>query len=128
MYLLPFAVGLGIILGYLLRKHEETEAQPTLGKLPKKPVYSKDAKELEETSTFLAVLHDDTLDDIKLKQYKPIKVRNRAPLAIEAQPHITSASMQRIRVYMQQHGPLRQRTELLAIEGPKTVGKHRKED
>ncbi len=55
----------------------------------------------------------DTQDDIKLKQYKPVRIRNRPPLAITAMPHVTTASMQRIRVYMMQHGPNAQRTKII---------------
>lgn len=109
------ALLLGIFFGYAMRQFDEQplvlrKINKTMEKLAARPT---DMVELQETEKFLAFLHDDTLDDIKLKQYKPIKVRNRAPLAITTMPHITTANMQRIRVYMMEHGPNAQRTKII---------------
>lgn len=86
----------GIIFGHLMYRYEERPANITV-----RIKFTKDAEELAETETFLAVLNDDTQDDIRLKQYKPVKAhRNRPPLMITAMPHATTANMARIRVWM----------------------------
>jgi hypothetical protein len=106
---------LGIMFGYAMRQFDE---QPLvlrkINKTMEKPVLEPVlVDELVETEKFLAFLHDDTSDDIRLKRYKPVKLRNRAPLAITALPHPTTANMQRIRLYMLEHGPNAQHTKVL---------------
>ncbi len=107
---------LGILFGYAMRQFDEQpvtvrKIHKTMEKLSPEPA---DMVELEETEQFLAFLHDDTQDDIRLKQYKPVKLRNRPPLAIAAMPHTTTASMQRIRLYMMEHGPNAQKTQVIS--------------
>lgn len=97
----------GIIFGYLLYKFEE---RPVLVRLKIRKAFQEVTPSMDntvaqpeidaDTEAFLAYMHDDTQDDIRLKRYKPIKLRNRAPLAITARPAITTKSMQRIRHYM----------------------------
>jgi hypothetical protein len=103
----PAVFLLGIVFGFLLYKFEE---RPVLVRLKISKAFQGVTPSLDntvvqpeidaDTEAFLAYMHDDTQDDIKLKQYKPIKVRNRAPLAITARPAVTTRSMQRIRHYM----------------------------
>jgi hypothetical protein len=105
---------LGIMFGYAMRQFDE-QLLPVMkiNKTMEKPVLKPiPVDELVETEKFLAFLHDDTSDDIRLKRYKPVKVRNRAPLAITALPHPTTANMQRIRMYMLEHGPNAQHTKV----------------
>jgi hypothetical protein len=113
----PAAFSAGIVFGILLRFYE---GRPLVAKIKsrqvKEPVVDPEVVELEKTETFLAVMHDDTQDDIRLKNYKPVKIRNRAPLAITARPSNTLTHMASIRSYMQEHGPNAQHTKVMAKE------------
>lgn len=64
--------------------------------------------ELAEVNAFIASMKDDTQDNIRYQE----------PKAIAAAPWpTTSHSMQRMRVWMDQHGPKAKHTLPLAIEG-----------
>lgn len=86
---------LGIIFGYALCKYE---LRPVQYRAPRPP---KMTKEEEDTVEFLKIMNDETRDDLRLKQYKPRRVRNASPLAIAAVPHATSANMRSIQGWME---------------------------
>lgn len=91
----------GICAGWLMYLYEE---RPLLARVRVSRQVDKELTELAETETFLSVMTDDTRDDLRLKQYKPIKIRNRAPLAITARPSNTVHAMASIATYMRDHG------------------------
>jgi hypothetical protein len=94
----------GILCGWTMYKFEERPLLARVKVMVQPPKEPKVDSELEKTETFLAVMFDDTQDDIRLKNYKPKKVRNRAPLAITAKPSNTVKHMASIQGYMQEHG------------------------
>lgn len=91
---------LGIIYGYTVNKYQD---RPLQFRPPRPSKVSKVSKEEEETISFLAIMTDDTQDDLKLRQYKPRRKRNAAPLAITATAHPTSANMRSIQGWMTEH-------------------------
>ena len=92
----------GILCGWTMYKFEE---RPLLARVKViRQTEKAPDPELEKTETFLAVLFDETQDDIRLKNYKPKRERNRAPLAITAKPSNTVKHMASIQGYMQEHG------------------------
>jgi hypothetical protein len=117
--LAPAVFSAGIVFGLALRLFEE---RPLVMKIRQSRQVKKESavlQELEATETFIADLSDDTSDDLRLQRYKPKRVRNAAPLAIAAAPSNTLHNMTRIRLYMEQHGPNRQHTQVLTREANK---------
>jgi hypothetical protein len=105
----PAVFSAGIVFGIMLKLYEE---RPLVLKIRQSRQLKKAtvvANELDKTETFLAVMTDDTSDDLRLKRYQPKRVRNQAPRAIAASPSNTVAHMASIRSYMQEHGHSRQR-------------------
>lgn len=92
---------LGIIFGYALCKFE---TQPLDFRAPRPKREPKLTAEEQATEQFLAIMTDDTLDDMRLQKYQPRRVRNRAPLAITASPSTTSANMRSIKHWMEDTG------------------------
>jgi hypothetical protein len=117
--LAPAVFSAGIVFGLVLSLYGD---RPLVMKIRQSRQVKKETavlQELEDTETFIADLCDDTSDDVRLQRYKPKRVRNAPPLAIAATASTTSHNMQRIRLYMQEHGPNRQHTQVLTREASK---------
>lgn len=91
------------LFGYLTRQFEKRPIRYSIPQPPKAKPQPVDPID-EDTKTFLAIMTDETQDDLRLKNYKPLKVRNRAPLAIAATPSTTADNMRSIQEWMSQHG------------------------
>lgn len=99
----------GGVFGYLLRRFE---AEPAFTfrslfawvKGLRDKLSQRQEQELVAADDFCQSLADVTQDDVRLKRYKPKRVRNQAPLAIAATPATTSANMQRVADWIKDHG------------------------
>lgn len=107
---LSLAFSLGMLFMGLLNKFEYHPMQLKTFKVKKKaavaPATTEPVKtqEEEDTDTFLAILWDETQDDVRLKKYKPHRVRNLPMPAITATPSPTVKHMASINDYMIQNG------------------------